>query len=194
MVIIKLFFFSKKGIERLALNFQTIFLQIEVGFYGWSQRIKQITFFFQGYFSKYGRPTTSIGDKHDMIFTESEFSLDSKWLTVNVSISSFLKLRLSRLFVTCSVVFLHFDMASESTGRAGSLSKVGKKSLNLKSKFTYSLIYTIFFIWGNVHRRWRKDDELAWFSGQHFAFSPHLTRAKMSFDRIAIQPPGASSK
>ena len=78
MVIIKLFFFSKKVIERLALNFQTTFLQIEVGFYGWSQRIKQITFFFQGYFSKYGRPTTSIGDKRDMIFTESEFSLDSK--------------------------------------------------------------------------------------------------------------------
>ena len=62
-----------------------------------------------------------------MIFTESEFSLDSKWLTVNVSISSFLKLQLSRLFVTCSVVFLHFDTASESTETAGSLSKVGKK-------------------------------------------------------------------
>ena len=62
-----------------------------------------------------------------MIFTESEFSLDSKWLTVNVSISSFLKLQLSRLFVTCSVVFLHFDMASESTRTAGSLCKVEKK-------------------------------------------------------------------
>ena len=30
------------------------------------------------YFSKYGRPRPSIGDKHDMIFTESAFSLDSK--------------------------------------------------------------------------------------------------------------------
>ena len=96
-----------------------------------SQRGIQITFFFSGgfkYFSKYGRPTPSIGDKHDMIFTESEFSLDSKWSTVNVSISSFLKLQLSRLFVTRSVVFLHFDMASESTGTAGSLSKVERKS------------------------------------------------------------------
>ena len=63
-----------------------------------------------------------------MIFTESEFSLDSKWSTVNVSISSFLKLQLSRLFVTRSVVFLHFDMASESTGTVGSLSKVERKS------------------------------------------------------------------
>ena len=53
-----------------------------------------------------------------MIFTESEFSLDS----------SFLKLQLSRLFLTRSVVFLHFDTASESTGKAGSLSKVEKKS------------------------------------------------------------------
>ena len=48
-----------------------------------------------------------------MIFTGSEFSLDSK--------SS--KLQLSRLFVTGSVVFLLFDMASESTG---SLSKEQK--------------------------------------------------------------------
>ena len=47
---------------------------------------------------------------------------------MNVSISSFLKLQLSRLFVTRSVVFLHFDMASESTGTAGSLSKVERKS------------------------------------------------------------------
>ena len=91
----------------------------------------QITFSFSGgfkYFLKYGRPTPSIGDKYDMIFTESEFSLDSKWSTVNVSISSFLKLQLSRLFVTRSVVFLHFDMASESTGTVGSLSKVERKS------------------------------------------------------------------
>ena len=47
---------------------------------------------------------------------------------MNVSISSFLKLQLSGLFVTRSVVFLHFDMASESTGTAGSLSKVERKS------------------------------------------------------------------
>ena len=63
-----------------------------------------------------------------MIFTESEFRLDSKWSTVNVSVRSFLKLQLSRLFVTRSVVFLHFDMAFESTGAAGSLSKVERKS------------------------------------------------------------------
>ena len=40
-----------------------------------------MTFFFSGgfkYCSKYERPTPSIGDKHDMIFIESEFSLDSK--------------------------------------------------------------------------------------------------------------------
>ena len=60
---------------------------------------------------------------------------------MNVSISSFLKLQLSRLFVTRSVVFLHFDMASESTGTAGSLSKVEKKS-NLKSEFPYRFTYT----------------------------------------------------
>ena len=47
---------------------------------------------------------------------------------MNVSISSFLKLQLSRLFVTRSVVFIHFDMVSEPTGTAGSLSKVEKKS------------------------------------------------------------------
>ena len=46
---------------------------------------------------------------------------------MNVSISSFLTLQLSRLFVTRSVVFLHFDMASESAGIVGSLSKVEKK-------------------------------------------------------------------
>ena len=63
-----------------------------------------------------------------MIFTESEFSLDSKRSTVNVSIGSFLKLQLSRLFVTRSMVFLHFDMAFESTGTADSLSKVERKS------------------------------------------------------------------
>ena len=63
-----------------------------------------------------------------MIFTESEFRLDSKWSSVNASVRSFLKLQLSRLFVTRSVVFLHFDMASESTGAAGSLSKVERKS------------------------------------------------------------------
>ena len=63
-----------------------------------------------------------------MIFTESEFSLDSKWSKVNVSISSFLKLQLSRLFVTRSAVFLHFDTDSESTETADSLSKVETKS------------------------------------------------------------------
>ena len=67
-----------------------------------------------------------MGDRHDMIFTESEISLDVKISAVNVSISSFPKLQLSRLFVTRSVVFLHSDTASESTGRAASLSKVGK--------------------------------------------------------------------
>ena len=70
----------------------------------------------------------SMGDKHGMIFTESEFSLDSKWSRVNVSVSSFLKLQLSRLFITRSIVFLHFDMVSESTGTAGFLSKVEKKA------------------------------------------------------------------
>ena len=63
-----------------------------------------------------------------MIFTESEFNLDSKWSTVNVSISSFLKLQLSRLFVTRSAVFLHFDTDSESTEIADSFSKVETKS------------------------------------------------------------------
>ena len=63
-----------------------------------------------------------------MIFTVSEFSLDSKWSTVNVSISSFLKLQLSGLFVTRSAVFLHFDTDSESTETADSLSKVETKS------------------------------------------------------------------
>ena len=47
---------------------------------------------------------------------------------MNVSVGSFLKLQLSRLFITRSVVFLHFDMASEATGTVGSLSKVGRKS------------------------------------------------------------------
>ena len=42
--------------------------------------------------------------------------------------SSFLKLQLSILFVTRSVVFLQFDTVSEFTGRAGSLFKVNKKS------------------------------------------------------------------
>ena len=67
-----------------------------------------------------------MGDRHDMIFTESEISLDVKISAVNVSISSFPKLQLSRLFVTRSVVFLRSDTASESTGRAASLSKVEK--------------------------------------------------------------------
>ena len=30
--------------------------------------------------------------------------------------------------------------------------------------------------------------------GQHMTFSPHLARAEMSFDLIAIQPPGATFK
>ena len=45
-----------------------------------------------------------------------------------ISGSSFLKLQLSRLFVARFVVFLHFDTTSESTGTAGSLSKVEIKS------------------------------------------------------------------
>ena len=80
-----------------------------------------------------------------MIFTESEFSLDSKWSTVDVSISSFLKLQLSRWFITRSAVFLHFDMAFESTGTAGSFSKV-EKSQNLKSKFPYRFTYTVYLL------------------------------------------------
>ena len=64
-----------------------------------------------------------------MIFTESEFIWDdSKWSTVNVCVSSFVKLQLSRLFVTHSVVFIHFDTASESNRTAGSLSKVETNS------------------------------------------------------------------
>ena len=47
-----------------------------------------------------------------------------------------LKLKLSRLFELRSVVFLHFDMVSESTGTAGSLSKVEIKS---RFKFCISL-------------------------------------------------------
>ena len=47
---------------------------------------------------------------------------------MNISISSFLTLQLSRLFVTRSMVFLHFGMAYDSTGIAGSLSKVEEKS------------------------------------------------------------------
>ena len=66
----------------------------------------------------------------DIFFTKSEFSLDSKWSMVNVYVSSFLKLQLSILFSTRSVVLLHFDTASESTGTAGYLSKVDK-NLNL---------------------------------------------------------------
>ena len=95
-----------------------------------TKRYTNYTFFSGGfkYFSKYGRPTPLIGDKYELIFIESEFSLDSKLSMVNVSITLFLKLQLSRLFVTHPVVFLHFDMASESTGTAGSLSKVEKKS------------------------------------------------------------------
>ena len=62
---------------------------------------------------------------------------------MNVSISSFLKLQLSRLFVTRSVVFIHFNTVSEPAGTAGSLSKVGKKSLNLKPKFPYRLAYAL---------------------------------------------------
>ena len=46
----------------------------------------------------------------------------------NVSVSSFLKLQLSRIFVTRCKVFLHFDTAFEPTGTVGSLSKVERKS------------------------------------------------------------------
>ena len=72
--------------------------------------------------------TPSIGDKHGMIFIESECSLKGKLSAVIVSISSVLKLKLLSLFVTRCVVFVHFDTASESTVRAGSLSKVETKS------------------------------------------------------------------
>ena len=57
-------------------------------------------------FQTYRMTTPSTGNKHDIFVTVSEFSLDSKWSTVNVSISSFLKLQLSRLFVTRSVMVL----------------------------------------------------------------------------------------
>ena len=87
-----------------------------------------------------------IGNKHDTIYTEYEFSLDGKWSTLNLSTSSFLKLQLSRLLATRSVVFLHFDTASESTGTASSFWKKVGKSLNLKTKF--SCRFTLFFIWG----------------------------------------------
>ena len=85
-------------------------------------------------------------DKHDTIYTEYEFSLDGKWPTLNLSTSSFLKLQLSRLLVTRSVVFLHFDTDSESTGTAISFWKKVEKSLNLKTKFSHR--FTLFFIWG----------------------------------------------
>ena len=44
------------------------------------KRYTNYVFFSGGFknFSKYGRPTPSIGYKHDMIFTESEFGWDSK--------------------------------------------------------------------------------------------------------------------
>ena len=79
-------------------------------------------------FQNMGGQHCRLGLSMALVFTESEFSLDRKLSTGNVSIGSFLKLQLSRLFLTRSVVFLHFDMASESTGTAGSLSKVEKKS------------------------------------------------------------------
>ena len=68
---------------------------------------------------------------------------------MNVSISSFLKLQLSRLFVTRSVVFLHFDMASESAGTAGSLSKM-EEGLNLKLKHPYRFTYALYFLFGRM--------------------------------------------
>ena len=84
-----------------------------------------------------------------MIFTESEFGLYSKWSTVNASVSSFLKLQLSRLFATRSVAFLHYHPISEFTGTVASLSKV-KKSVNLKSKFSYRFTYTVHFLLGGM--------------------------------------------
>ena len=53
------------------------------------------------------------------------------------------------MFVNRSVVFLHFDTASESTGTGGSLSKV-EKSLNLKSKFPYRFTYKAYFLFGGM--------------------------------------------
>ena len=38
------------------------------------------------------------------------------------------------------------------------------------------------------------DEGLAWFSGQNFAFSPHLTGTEMLFDLTDIQPPAATFK
>ena len=46
-------------------------------------------------------------------------------------------------------IFLHFDMASKSTGTAGSLSKV-EKSLNLKCTFPYRFTYTVYFLFGEM--------------------------------------------
>ena len=143
---------SKVGCEFSDIIFA---IWIEVGFFGWSQlagsidvnyfmffnideialeitpsqRGTQIRFSFSGSFKYFsGRPTSSIRDKHDIIFTESEFSLDCRWSKVNVSTSSFLKLQSSKLLITCSVVFLHFDTNFESTWTASSMSKVGTKS------------------------------------------------------------------
>ena len=82
-----------------------------------------------------------------MIFTESEFSLYSELSSANVSISSFFKLQLSRLFITRSVVFLHSDAASESIGTTDSLSRVKKKS-KFKFKFPYRFTYTVVFYVG----------------------------------------------
>ena len=150
----------------------------EVGFFGWSQQSESMWIIFVFFniddidlemnsvakryanyiflwrrlkviFQTYRMTTPSTGNKHDIFVTVSEFSLDSKWSTVNVSVSSFLKLQLSRLFVNRSVVFLHFDTASESTGTGGSLSKV-EKSLNLKSKFPYRFTYKAYFLFGGM--------------------------------------------
>ena len=90
-----------------------------------------------------------IGNKHDTIYTEYEFSLDGKWSTLNLSTSSFLKFdyQLSRLLATRSMVFLHFNTASESTGTDSSFWKKVGKSLLIQ-------IHIIFYL-RNFHRRWR---------------------------------------
>ena len=117
-----------------------------------SQRGIQITFFFSGgfrYFSKYGRPAPSIGDKHDMIFTKYQFCLDSKWSTVNVSTSSFIKLQLSRLFVTRSVVLYTFIWLLSLLEQLVLCLK-WKEILNLKLKYPYRFIYALYSLFGGM--------------------------------------------
>ena len=123
-----------------------------------------------------------------MIFAESEFSLKSKWSTVNVSISSFLKLQLSRLFVTAPCFFftlIHLLSLIEQLV----LCLKWKESLNLNYKFPDRFTYTIIFLFGGLLIG---DEELVWFSSQHFAFLNHLKVADMSLDLTGIKSPVAT--